>query len=260
MNLNDINNQIIFTTLPIWIDKKNGSKAVGTGFFYGKKVDNNTSIPFIVTNAHVVENAKNGLISLIKRNGEKPVLSDKIIVEVPGEMLTKYIDKENDLAIFPIGPIINQLSQNKINIFFRSIDQSLIPNRDIINNLSAVEEITFIGYPSGLYDRKNNIPIVRKGITATPLWNDFNGKKIFLIDAGVYPGSSGSPVFIINIGSYSHSGGITIGNRIFFLGVISKTILRNEEYSNVYLGLGEVIKSNVLKDFVDQITKTIDKV
>ncbi|MBW1614855.1 MAG: trypsin-like peptidase domain-containing protein [Deltaproteobacteria bacterium] len=259
MNLNDINTQIIFTTVPIWIEKKDGSTVIGTGFFYQKKVNNNTSIPYIVTNAHVVENAKKGLISLIKRNDEEPILSDKITVEVPGEMLKKYMDKENDLAIFPIGPILNQLSQNKINIFFRSIDPSLMPNKDTINNLSAVEEITFIGYPSGIYDRKNNTPIVRKGITATPLWNDFDGRQIFLIDAGVYPGSSGSPVFIINTGSYSHSGGITIGSRIFFLGVISKTMQRSEDYSNVYLGLGEVIKSTVLKKFVDRTTKTIEK-
>jgi len=118
MNLNDINTQIIFTTVPIWVEKKDGSIVIGTGFFYQKKVNDSTSIPFIVTNAHVVENAKKGLISLIKRNGEEPVLSGKITVEVPGEMLTKYMDEENDLAIFPIGPILNQLSQNRINIFF----------------------------------------------------------------------------------------------------------------------------------------------
>lgn len=259
MNLNDINTQIIFTTVPIWVEKNDGSTVTGTGFFYQKKVNDNTSIPFIVTNAHVINDAKKGLISLIKRKGDEPVLSDKVTAEVPGEMLTKYVDNENDLAIFPIGPILNQLAQNHINIFFRSIDPSLIPTEDAISSLSAVEEITFIGYPSGIYDRKNNTPIVRKGITATPLWNDFDGKKIFLIDAGVYPGSSGSPVLIINNGSYSHGGGITIGSRIFFLGLISKTMQRSEELGNVYLGLGEVIKGSVLKEFVDTITEKIEK-
>jgi V8-like Glu-specific endopeptidase len=259
MNLNDINTQIIFTTVPIWVEKKDNVTVTGTGFFYQKKINDNTSIPFIVTNAHVVNDAKKGLISLIKRKGDEPVLSDKITAEVPGEVLTKYVDNENDLAIFPIGPILNQLTQNNINIFFRSIDPSLIPAEDAISSLSAVEEITFIGYPSGIYDRKNNTPIVRKGITATPLWNDFDGKRIFLIDAGVYPGSSGSPVLIINNGFYSHGGGITIGSRIFFLGVISKTMQRSEELSNVYLGLGEVIKSSVLKEFVDKITDKINK-
>lgn len=257
MNLNDINTQIIFTTVPIWVENQNDQTSTGTGFIYQKKINENTSIPFIVTNAHVVKNAKRGFISLIKRKNDLPLLTDKITAEIPGEMLEKFIDTENDIAIFPIGPMLNQLQQNNIQVFYRSIDPSLIPNEDVINELSAVEEITFIGYPSGLYDRKNNTPIVRKGITATPIWNDFEGKKSFLIDAGVYPGSSGSPVLIINSGSYSTSKGITIGSRLLFLGIISSTLQRTEENNNVYLGLGNVVKSSVLKKFIDI---TVDKV
>lgn len=257
MNLTDINTQIIFTTVPIWVEKTDNTTTVGTGFFYQKQIDEKTTIPFIVTNAHVVKDAKRGFISLIKREDNMPVLTDKITAEIPGNMLDKYVDESNDLAVFPIGPLINQLFQNGINIFFRAIDPNIIPNECVVKELSAVEEITFIGYPSGLYDRKNNTPIVRKGITATPIWNDFDGRKIFLIDAGVYPGSSGSPVLIINIGSFSNKDGIIIGNRILFLGIISKTLQRTEENNNVYLGLGEVVKSSILKDFID---KTIAKV
>ncbi len=256
MNIKDINTQIIFTTVPIWIEKEDGTTSSGTGFFYQKQLDEKTTIPFIVTNAHVVKNASKGLISLIKKEGDSPLLSEKITAEIPGDMIKKHVDIDNDIAIFPIGPILNQLIQNNINIFYRSIDSSIVPDSKTINELSAVEEITFIGYPSGLYDRKNNTPIVRKGITATPIWNDFDGKNIFLIDAGVYPGSSGSPVLIINSGSYSHSGGITVGNRVLFLGMISKTMLRKEEDKNVYLGLGEVIQSQKIIQFVDEVAKT----
>jgi len=258
MNIKDLNTQIIFTTVPIWVEKSDGQKVTGTGFIYQKQIDGKSSIPFVVTNAHVVENSEKGFISLIKKIGEEPILTNKITVEIPGETLIKYVDHEKDLAIFPIGPILNQLSNNDIQIFYRSIDPSIIPDENTLNNLSAVEQITFIGYPSGIYDRKNNTPVVRTGITATPIWNDFNGKQVFLIDAGVYPGSSGSPVLIINSGSYSHAGGITIGSRILFIGILSKSILRTEEKINVYLGLGEVIKSNVLKEYVNDIVKNID--
>lgn len=257
MNLQDINTQIIFTTVPIWVEDAHGNVSTGTGFFYQKKVDDNQTIPFIVTNAHVVENAKKGLISLMKRNGDKPSMNDKVTVEFSGEELTKYLDKENDLAIFPIGPALNQLSAKGVEIFFRSLDPSLLPDEKTISELSAIEDVTFVGYPSGLYDRKNNTPIVRKGITASPVWNDFDGHKRFLIDAGVYPGSSGSPVLIINNGSYSHQGGITVGTRVLFIGIISSTMQRNEETSKVYLGLGQVIKSQMLKEFVDKITVEI---
>lgn len=52
-----------------------------------------------------------------------------------------------------------------------------------------------IGYPNGLSDQHNNLPIVRRGITATPPSLDFNGQRQFVVDCGCYPGSSGSPIF-----------------------------------------------------------------
>ena len=256
MNLNDISTQIIFTTVPIWVEKESGTES-GTGFFFLKQVDENITVPFIVTNYHVVKGAKRGLISLIKKEGDSPLLTEKVTVELHNDLLTKYIDIENDLAIFPIGPILNQLGEQNINIFYRSIDESIIPNKNTLNDLSAIEEITFIGYPSGLYDQKNNTPIVRRGITASPVWNNFNGENKFLIDAGVYPGSSGSPVLILNSGSYSTKDGITVGNRVLFLGIISQTIKRTEKDLQVYLGLGEVINSSKIKDLVDKVCKTI---
>ena len=45
-------------------------------------------------------------------------------------------------------------------------------------------------------DRVNALPILRRGSTATALALDFEGRAEFLIDAAVYPGSSGSPVFV----------------------------------------------------------------
>lgn len=36
----------------------------------------------------------------------------------------------------------------------------------------------------------------RRGITATNINFDYNGKKEFVIDAACFPGSSGFPVFI----------------------------------------------------------------
>lgn len=257
MNLQDINTQIIFTTVPIWIEKSNGEYSTGTGFFYQKQIDENHSIPFIVTNAHVVKGANKGLISMIKREGEKPNPQEKVNVEFSKADLNRFVDEENDLALIPIGPAMNQMESQGIGIFYRSIDPSILPDEKTIENLSAVEEITFIGYPSGLYDRQNNTPIVRKGITATPIWNDFEGKNRFLIDAGVYPGSSGSPVLILNSGAYTHQGGISLGNRVLFVGIISETLQRKEAETNVYLGLGSVVKGKCLSDFVERVSENI---
>ncbi|MFR3321383.1 MAG: hypothetical protein ACLTSZ_09905 [Lachnospiraceae bacterium] len=90
--------------------------------------------------------------------------------------------------------------------------QEYAAKEEQIEYFAAIEDITFIGYPSGLYDSVNKLPIIRQGITATPIWNQFNGENVFLIDAGVFPGSSGSPVFIYNHGSYPTKDGIAIGD------------------------------------------------
>ena len=136
-----------------------------------------------------------------------------------------------------------------------------IPSKEQVDNLSAIEDITFIGYPSGLYDEKNKISIIRQGITATPIWNNFKGEDVFLIDAGVFPGSSGSPVFIYNHGTYPVKDGIALGNRLLFVGVLSQTMLRDNATGKSYLNLGKVINSRAmyreLKKFIQRIKGTI---
>ncbi len=51
----------------------------------------------------------------------------------------------------------------------------------------------------------------------------------FLIGASVFGGSSGSPVFILNQGAYAtRDGGINIGSRFHFIGVIAAVFLRKQ--------------------------------
>ena len=79
-----------------------------------------------------------------------------------------------------------------------------------------------VGYPNGIWDSKNNLPILRRGITATAVYNDYNGKKEFMIDMACFPGSSGSPVFLYNPTFYNSKDGtaINLGSRIYLLGIL----------------------------------------
>ena len=158
------------------------------------------------------------------------------------------------MIAIPLASTLNELKKKDIQIFYRTVDQSIIPKDEQIEYFAAIENVTFIGYPSGLYDNVNKLPIIRQGITATPIWNQFNGESVFLIDAGVFPGSSGSPVFIYNRGSYPTKDGIVIGDRLLFIGVISETMVRNEADTKSYLDLGKVIGSKVM---YEEVTKFI---
>ena len=107
-------------------------------------------------------------------------------------------------------------------VFVKSLSDELIPSSEQWIEFDAMEEVIFVGYPVGLYDEKNLMPILRRGTTATSPQLDYNGSKAFLIDASVFPGSSGSPVLICNQGTYMTRKGISIGSRYFLLGIIAK--------------------------------------
>lgn len=105
------------------------------------------------------------------------------------------------------------------------------PGEDSGLFIDAVEEVTFIGYPNGIRDPHNLTPIVRRGITATPLELDYGMKPAFLVDGAVFGGSSGSPVFLISNGLYRisedefNSGGVRI-----LVGVMAAVHTRSDEH------------------------------
>jgi len=262
MNLNDVGTQLLYTTFPISVTKNDGSTVMGTAFFYSVPLPGKQEItvPFLMTNYHVLSNAASGYILLVGNKAGQPDNNQKLRVDFAADILgVQNYSEELDLAAIPIGGVLNQLQQKNTPAFFKTIQPTLIPREDVVKELLAIEEVTFVGYPSGIYDDVNLTPLIRKGITATPIWNDFKGKPIFVIDAGVYPGSSGSPVFIYNQGSYATSQGITVGKRVYFLGVISAAFSALAAKDPPYfVGLGTVIKSSRIKAFVEDIVKTMN--
>ena len=89
-------------------------------------------------------------------------------------------------------------------------------------NMDAIESITMIGYPTGIFDEANNLPVIRRGITASRIGLRYNGRPEFLIDCACFPGSSGSPVFHYDTGpELTRDGSIRMGGvRFKFLGIL----------------------------------------
>lgn len=213
-------------------------KSVGTGFLIAKKINENQQQIFLLTNKHVIAKADNmgkvtgkftkGTFSFIKSENNNPKLGDSITISVENltDMFLLHPDESIDLAICNISNLYNQLTQNlKQDIFIRTIPIEMIPAES--ESFDAIEDILFVGYPDGIFDQKNHLPIMRKGITASPYEVDFNGGKKFVIDAQVFPGSSGSPVFIKE--QNMKNGSLRLGSeRYFFVGVISRIFQRNQ--------------------------------
>ncbi len=85
-----------------------------------------------------------------------------------------------------------------------------------------IERVVMVGYPNGLWDDVNEMPIIRQGITATHALLDYQGRKEFVIDMTCLPGSSGSPVFLYEDGVVRGQapGSIATGTRCALLGIL----------------------------------------
>src|SRR5262249_22934044 len=101
--------------------------------------------------------------------------------------------------------------------------------------------------------------LIRRGISATPIWSDFRGKPHFLIDAEVFYGSSGSPVFILNEGSYPTKGGISIGTRFYFVGMITQSVDSIEQQRKEHIGLGVVLAAASIEQHVRKAVNELVK-
>ena len=166
---------LLRTTVLINI-KKEETLTSGTGFLFYSHEN-----IFLVTNRHVVEKSRE--IEL-KFYGQ-----DNFLV-IKNNFITSL---QYDIAIC----ILNNIPSSA-----KMLTPNQIPNRKQTENFDAIEDILFIGYPTGIYDTYNNSPIARKGITATPISLNYEGKYQFLIDArqprqrfllGLHQGYGGLP-------------------------------------------------------------------
>ena len=121
MNINDISTQLLYTTVPIYAKNNNGSFSSGTGFIFSVMEQNDTSIPLLITNYHVLENAVAGFVEL--HIAEKGLPSEKSIRIQFNESIINGNKLGNlDLIAIPLASTLNELKQKGINIFYRTVE------------------------------------------------------------------------------------------------------------------------------------------
>jgi len=194
----------------------------GTGFFFNFPTDSKEFVPVLITNKHVIDGTERlgFLIHTATDRDAKAPSANVEIDSVPSDWIP-HPDPKIDLCRLIVGPVMNSMSP--LIPFFRPLDPSLIKSDEELKQFDAVEQVLMVGYPNGLWDSTNNFPLLRRGITASHPAVDFvvDGVATTVIDIASFPGSSGSPVFIYNDGSYpTKTGGIVLGTRVIFLGVL----------------------------------------
>ena len=259
--------ELMHTTVRLEGSASKGS-SVGTGFLFFHE-----DRLFLVTNKHVVEDVRTGQFVMlrgeVKNNEKHPILGKGVSLPFNQKNFIGHPDPNIDVAAMNVSSIFSEVEKAGDIMFWKHITEKEFPTQEHYEKfIGPIEDIIFIGYPNGIWDSKNILPISRRGMTATPCYYDFNGEKKFLVDASVFPGSSGSPVFAYYSGSHpDKSGNLNIGNRMHFLGIIAKVYLRLEQGDikvadiptaqkafaeiNQMIDLGIVFKAETVKECVE---------
>lgn len=265
----DIEQQILHTTLRIEGKTPDGATFFATGFVFNFKTSRG-NFPFLISNKHVLQTEVQSLkvTGLLRGENGQPQYGKAVTFELSCGRCGRYHvyghpDPIVDVAAIAIGDQIKNCS-----LFFRSLSsENILPFDGIETGLrrGTFETVLFVGYPNGIYDEFNILPIARFGKVATQLEFDYLGKPQYLIDASVFGGSSGSPVFVYRKFQRHTDKGFTFGEEPYFAGVLAAVHSRSDRGNlvpanfvlefNKELNLGLVFKASTVIDVVNQALK-----
>jgi len=179
--------------------------------------------------------------------------------------LKLHTDPTVDIATLRISDlIVKRIPADTLYMNLSSVTIHNLPDKCGIS-AQVADDIIIVGYPRGYYDTYNLFPIVKSGIIASRWGMHFMNKPLFLIDAKLFPGSSGSIVLTKPITSIVTEGPIAGSKEAHFafLGVFSGEPLIIEKPIDPVdtkitryhsLNLGFVWYGNLVVDIVDKGT------
>lgn len=255
--------ELAFTTVRIECDDAHGNTSTGTGFFYRLVDEGSQHIPVIITNKHVIAGSVRGRFIMTLDDGHGgPAYNSHQSFEFDSfeQRWIPHPKADIDLCVMLVAPLLLAAIEQGKPLFFKQVSPDIVVTRDELDEMNLLEEILMIGYPNGIWDRHNNMPIFRRGTTATHPNLNWNSKPEFLIDAACFPGSSGSPVFLFNHGSRTtkSTGTVPGSGRVKLLGVLcagphntltGEVKVGTKPTAAIPNNLGIVIKARMLDDF-----------
>lgn len=274
MNLTE---ELCYITVRIENTRADGTVSVGTGYFVTfPTAEVGESVPLLITNWHVVVGGIVGQLTFTRaaENGE-PLVGEFETYRLDDfqQRWIRHPDPTIDLCALPFAHLLHDAIARGKSLFYKAFSPEIFATSKLLSELGAVEPILMVGYPVGLWDSVNNMPIFRQGITATHPNRDYLGTKEFLIDAACFPGSSGSPVMLFQVGGYADSansfhvgqsriallGTLYAGPQFSASGEIRVVTIPTEHkpipVTQMPMNLGNVIKVEKLLAFRDHFVK-----
>lgn len=263
-----IESQLLNMTTIVECGLHNVVRRRGSGFFFSSMAQSNLKTQgtqrrkadahWLITNRHFVLpkiNDKEIIPDYFTFN-LREITDDKKIEWLP--ITYSYHEICAKLKLHP-DPLVDvaaiNIEETLLQILKEREKNIIMPTNLTIDNLPGVSPLTVevasdvavVSYPRGFYDKVNKFPIVKSGIVASAWGSHFDGRPTFLIDAKLFPGSSGGLVVSKPTNMIIMNGRPSFNNRkqFLFLGVYSgeslyqsnkieideMTIIKKESYS-----------------------------
>lgn len=246
-------NELFYSTVLIVTDYPLGYHHFGTGFLLNITTDR-YNFKGVVTNKHVVSKNIHTRFLFHCFDEDNNIMKDFACFEL-SENACYYIPHPNeDLCVVPVGGFINWY-----NVAYQKIIKGqFVYMQDIIDidkmDFDFSQNIFIPGYPHGRYDESNNLPLMTIGHFASLPTFDFNGRKMFSVNANVFPGSSGAPVYINLSNSYYLIGVLTEGFKQVYDNL--EGIKKDETMID---GYGKALKASLIYDLIPLIEEYVDE-
>ena len=108
--------------------------------------------------------------------------------------------------------------------------------------ISPGDDVFVMGFPLGFHDTAHNLPVFRNAMIASAYGVPFQDSQLFLTDANLHPGTSGSPVITKPKNTWVDDKGnvsMVTGTTYYLLGVHSGTYsITTAAGQQIPLGLG----------------------
>lgn len=168
---------------------------IGTGFIYGamRPGTDEGDMPFLVTNAHVLEEEDSIFLKMNRESGF-PAVEYQVNLGDVREYLT-YHPAQLDLVVLPLSA--EELSRSMVATYPIKETESLSLEKAREIEVAEGDGVLAIGFPLGLAGYEEKIaPIVKQGcIARIQDWLSGDSRHI-LVDANIFPGNSGGPIFL----------------------------------------------------------------
>jgi len=215
-----------FATLHIETQFANGVRAEGTAFIFEYKTEDNT-YPFLVTAKESVAGSIEGRMTFMQSQNRSPLLGKGYTLDIEHfeKLWYSHPDDTVGVAVTPFVPFVKHIETAGIPVYFYALtEHESVGGTE--PNLSLGDDIVYLGYPRGLWDRRHLLPVLRRAMVASLVTLKYQGVRQFLVDGRVVSGSVGSPVF--------HRPGEDMGKKEepILLGMLLRTTTEDDSNSN----------------------------